>query len=105
MASAGRCMEAVFCLADAEGVIRLQASPDEVCFSSLQMWATHISGVVGVLAVVVFLPWALRRQISRIMKEERWDVPEEQTMFGNFYAGSKTAWWWWCFVQVWLWPI
>ena len=92
-------MEALFCLADADGVIRLQASPDEICFAGMEMWASQISGVFGVLAVVVFLPLALRKQIARIIKEDRWDVPEEQEMFGNFYAGSKTSFWWWCFLQ------
>ena len=78
MVMAGRCLEASFCLPDAEGTWRMQASPDEICFSSMQKWVLHISGMTGVVIFVVLLPALLQKQLLRIKCGDRWEVPDEQ---------------------------
>ena len=87
MIIAGRCLEAVFCLRDAEGVWRLQASPDDECFDTWQRWLQHATGFGGGLLVVVVFPFTLLYQLRRIVRTGRWDVEEEQDRYGNFYAG------------------
>ena len=52
----------------------------------------HLTGLCGVLSVVVLLPWLLERQLSRIARTDRWQCHDELKMFGNFYVAFKRKW-------------
>ena len=68
MILSGRCLEAVFCFLDDEGVLRFQAEPDERCFYGWKRWLMHMTALAGVLCVTIFFPYLLWRKIGKVFR-------------------------------------
>ena len=52
----------------------------------------HATGLLGVLSIVLVLPWLLERQLTRIVRTNRWNNLDELRIYGNFYVGFTKEW-------------